>query len=110
MATSYIVKQEILIERQEGDTGSIVLTVPDIISMVDAEIKFGVFTQGGEEIFLKETADVTVVDQTITVPLVIDDNAGKKGTHVWELTVLPPGSQRITVGKGDFKIVKKWNP
>lgn len=105
----YVVKKELQIICQEADKGDIVFNVPDVISLVDADIEFGVYTQHGQQLMKKETADVIVADQQITVPLTGEDTSGYSGTHVWELTVIQPGDGRITIGKGDLKVIKKWN-
>jgi hypothetical protein len=103
---------EITITRQAGDTGSIVFTVPVLIDLPDfTEVKFQVF-KGGITIIDKRltdsVAELTVSGQTITIELWEDDTQGYVGTGKWECEISGnPDDEIITIGKGDFVIVKE---
>lgn len=105
---SYIIKKEILIQRQEGDVGDVVFIIPSAIPLPGCQVKFGVFTQNNEQIFLKETDDVSINGQELRIELESEDTKGHAGVHVWELELTPAGSGPITVGRGDFKIIREW--
>ncbi len=112
MATNSYIAYDISITRQEGDTGSIVITVPDIISLADfTVIKFHVF-RSGSTIISKELGDssgtLNVAGQVITINLEPDDTKGYKGTNRWELEISGnPDNEVITIGKGDLIIIKE---
>lgn len=108
---SYIAT-EITITRQEGDTGSVVMIVPDAIDLsAFTVVKFCVF-RSGVMIIDKElndsSGDLTVSDQTITVILNEEDTQGYKGTNYWECEISGnPNEEIITIGKGEFIVLRE---
>lgn len=105
---SYIVTKEITIRRQEGDTGSVVFVIPDIIDLdLYTEIKFKV-SNSGSLIFIKLLSDnsISVENQTVTIPLLAVDTKLKSGNHFWELE-LSNDTEITTIGRGVFVIIKE---
>lgn len=108
MAT-FIIGSEINISRQEGDTADIVFTVPSILNLdLFTEVKFQV-KNATKTIFSKSLTDnnLTVLSQTITIPLAVADTANKTGTHRWELEISNDTPEVITIAKGNFTIIKQ---
>jgi uncharacterized protein YjbK len=103
---SYIITAEIEIERQEGDTGSIVLTVPAVLDPSDYTITFSVKERKGTTIFTKTDTDWIRASQQITCYLAAVDTKGYAGNHEWELQ-FTSSTEIITVGRGCFKIIKE---
>jgi hypothetical protein len=101
---SYIITQEIEIIRQEGDTGSIIMTVPSVLDPADYTIDFQVRERKGRLIFEKVDADWTKAAQQITCYLDSDDTTGFRGEHRWELQ-FSSLTEVITVGRGCFSII-----
>jgi hypothetical protein len=103
---------EITITRQAGDTGSIVFNVPVLIDLdTFTEVIFQV-VKGGVTIIDKRltdsVAELTVSGQTITIELWEDDTQGHRGTGRWECEISGNSADEIiTIGKGDFVIVKE---
>jgi hypothetical protein len=105
--TTYLIKAQITITRQEGDTADIVITVPALLSMTGYEAQFKVYNTAGQAVLSKASpATITVDGQIITIPLLAADTKGKPGTHKWELQIAKTGSV-ITIGKGQFVIVSE---
>jgi len=104
MAT-YLIAQEIAITRQEGDLADVVFVVPDVLSMTGKEATFKVNSDKYGSFIAKESSagDITIVGQTITIPLLAADTKDKKGRHRWELEVTGP----ITIGRGVFNVIKE---
>jgi len=103
---SYIITQEIEIVRQEGDTGSIIMTVPSVLNPANYTITFKVKERKGAVIFEKADAAWTKVGQQITCYLAAVDTKGYKGNHEWELQ-FSSLTEVITVGRGCFKIIRE---
>jgi hypothetical protein len=103
---SYIITQEIEIVRQEGDTGSIVMTVPAVLNPANYTITFKVMTRGGSLIFSKTDTDWIRAGQQITTYLKATDTKTYKGQHKWELQ-FTSSTEVITVGRGCFSIIKE---
>lgn len=112
MTKNSYIATEISITRQEGDTGSIIFTVPAIIDLPEfTVVKFYVF-RSGTAVITKELGDssgtLNVAGQTITIDLESDDTKGYKGTNKWELEISGnPDGEIITIGKGDFVVIKE---
>jgi hypothetical protein len=107
MAT-YLIKREITITRQEGDTADVVIVVPDVIDMGNYEAHFSVKDNSRRTVMNKETGNGTayVSGQTITIPLAATDTKNKPGKHRWELQ-LTNETEVITIGRGNFVIVNE---
>jgi hypothetical protein len=109
MAT-YLIKSEKTITRQEGDTADIVMVVPAALDMdLYPDVIFLVVNSDAETVFQKDTIEstptITVIDQTITIPLLDTDTKGYAGEHRWELQVADFSTPDIrTIGRGDFII------
>lgn len=106
MAT-YLIAKEITITRKEGDKSDVVFTVPEIIDLADKTVRFGIFRQDGSEVHVPLPENIAKSGQVITIDFPADAFLGQEGTHVWELEVSANDSP-ITIGKGDFKILKEW--
>ena len=107
MAT-FLIKREITITRQEGDTADVVIVVPDVINMTNYQARFSAKDSNGRTVFDKksENAELTISGQTITVPLLIADTKRKAGKHRWELQITNE-NEVITIGRGVFVIVNE---
>ncbi len=91
-------------ERQEGDTGGIMMELFDDIVLPGMEIDFMVFDNARNVVFQKTTPDWTITGNKITTELHEDDTFGKPGNHVFELQVY--NSTVIhTVIRGTFNIL-----
>jgi hypothetical protein len=104
---SYIVKKQITIRRQMGDTGDIVFNVPIILPITSREVSFTVKDSRGYLVFDKNTQNGSILKsaQTIAIALVVADTLNHSGSHHWELKLTAP-SEVITIGKGIFDILK----
>lgn len=112
MAKQSYIATEIALTRQEGDTGSIVLIVPDVIDLSTfTVVKFCVFRSGVAFIYKElddSSGDLTVDGQTITVVLNEEDTQGYKGTNYWECEISGnPDEEIITIGKGEFIVLRE---
>jgi len=109
---SYIVSTTIKITRKAGDTGSIVFTAPTEIVMTYREALFQVRDNGDDLLFSKSSEnsdEITIVGQTITVPLANADTAEASGTYYWDLQVMTAEDAQITtIGSGTFVIQKEY--
>lgn len=105
--TTYIIKADITIIRQEGDQADIQILVPDVLSLTGATIKFAVKTNGGRTVLYKNTDDMTIVGQLITIPLEPEDTKNKAGSHRWEIEISNSDIAPVTIGRGDFILVKE---
>ena len=109
---SYTIKRDITIIRQEGDNSDVIITIPDVLNIDNADITFLVVTSTKDEIIKKTLLDgITKDSQIITVKLDPVDTKGYYGNHKWELqlndqTVDSYGI--VTVGKGIFTINKEF--
>lgn len=108
MSDSYIVRKKAKIRRQEGDTGSIVFTVPDGLSLSGKAALFQVRDSSGTSIFRKSTLDSSIIIalQVITVNLDGTEGLGCDGLHNWGLKI-SDASNTITIGKGPYEIIKQ---
>lgn len=104
MAT-YLISREITITRQEGDAADVVVTVPATLSMTGKTARFQVRDSGNRVIINKED-EIAIVGQGITILLDPEDTARHSGRHRWELEVRDANGP-ITIGRGDFIIVKQ---
>lgn len=108
MAT-YLVENEINLNRQEGDTCDIIFTdVPADINLTGATAIFEVkFNKTTTAIITKTTDDdIVIAGQQITVNLLSTDTKGHSGRWRWELQVtLADTITVITLGKGCLNII-----
>jgi len=105
MAT-YLIANEITITRQEGDTADIEFELDEVLDISTLNPYFSVQTYKGIEILTKEPADFLKIGQELTCFITEEDTKGKAGNYRWELELVN-GSTVITVGRGDFIIVKE---
>ena len=113
MATNSYLCSEFTLTRQEGDTGSIVIELPVLITLSEfTEVIFQAF-RGGVAFIDKRlsnsTSELTVVGQQIIVELTPADTVGYKGTNKYECQISGnPAGEVITIVKGDLVIVKEY--
>lgn len=108
--STFLVAREFPIVRQEGDNADIIFTVPIELSLAGTvTAKFQVKTTDSRLIFSKDTTEgITIDGQDITVELLPVDTKGKSGQFRWELEITKEATYGIvTIGKGNFKIVKE---
>ena len=101
---SYIIKQEITIERQEGDTSDLEILVPEVLDMATYEPTFYVIDRAKNKLITKLPADFVIDGQTITTNFAIGDTAGKVGKYRWQLEI-SNGTNTYTIGRGNFVII-----
>lgn len=101
---SYTITAEITIERQEGATNDLEITVSELFDMATFEPTFVVMKKDKTVLFTKLPADFVIVGQDITAAVAIEDTAGYVGKHRWQLEV-NRGTERYIIGRGDFLIV-----
>lgn len=104
--TTYLIKREISITRQEGDTADVVVVVPEILDMNSYSAQFQVRDTNRRTLFNKSSEDGTIQisGQTITIPLLPEDTKNRPGKHRWELQIASQ-TQLITIGRGNFSII-----
>lgn len=108
---SYICS-EIAIERQEGDTGSIIVTVPDILLLSDfTEVIFQCYKSGTlimDKRLSYSDAQLIVSGQDIIINLKPEDTVGNKGVCKGEIQISgDKDGQVITVVKLLITILKE---
>jgi len=105
---SYIVRTKIDIERQAGDSGRIVFTVPAEVSLTGYDVLFQVRDDSDEILFdyTTEASEITVVGQTITITLDKDDTAELSGIYNWELQIYDV-TNVATIGKGRYILISE---
>lgn len=107
MAT-YLINNEITINRQEGDTCDVTFTsVPPEINLTDATAKFQVKESATATPIISKTTDddISIVSQDIVVNLLPEDTKGHSGRWKWELEVVLADTSVITLGRGCFNII-----
>lgn len=108
MAT-YLIDNEITLNRQEGDTCDVVFTdVPADIVLTGATAIFEIKANPTSTAIITKTTDddITITGQQITVNLLPTDTKGHSGRWRWELQVtLADTTTVITLGKGCFNII-----
>lgn len=103
---SYVITERVTVTRQEGNTGSLGFIVPAVLNPALFTIKLQVWTATNKSAILFEKTSWTVTGQTITTPMAAVDTKGYAGTHKWEMQFTSL-TEVITVGKGDFVIIKE---
>lgn len=110
MAT-YLIKEDIEIVRQEGDTADIEFTVPEALDMtLYPVVKFQTKKTYGSAIILDKSvgSGLAVVGQAITVTLDSADTKGvNRGSFKWELEISNTDPEIITIGRGGFTVEKE---
>jgi len=106
MAT-FIIAQEVTITRQEGDLADLVLVVPDILPLTGRTAKFRAEKIDGTAFIEKQSPDIVMLLQVITIPILPADTDGNSGKHRWELKVYDAQNNPITIGKGVLYVLKK---
>lgn len=104
---TYLIEEDIALERQEGDSAALRFLVPDIISLTGMTIRFEVKTRRTPRdlIFAKQGNVWTVSGQVITASMAPADTRGKAGVHRWECQINNALSTKlITIGRGNFTI------
>lgn len=107
---AYLIKSEKTITRQEGDCPApIVMIVPDVVDMLNYNVKFEVHNSSMRRIISKSTeaGTVTVDGQTITIPLTEADTKGRPGKHKWEIQFYNNTPEIITAGRGPFVVTNE---
>lgn len=106
--TTYLATKPFKLTRKEGDSGDIVLKVPDVLSMTGRKFQFQI-RDSFDNIRLTKTEELgaTITGQIISIVLNESDLVGLSGTHTWEAEVTNPG--RITIGFGTFVVLKDRN-
>jgi hypothetical protein len=98
---SYLIKKEIDITRQEGDTFDVRFIIPEILTLTAfSVVKFNVYTGNGKSVFERTMIATGQTVETIFAPA---ETKGKAGRYRWELQVDTQGSI-YTIGKGNFTI------
>lgn len=107
---SYIIKREIAITRQEGDTGSVEILVPKVVPLAGCELSFQVYDRTNKVVLRKDDDDWTRedADTHVKVSCELDraDTLNKPGTHWWELFVVGTDTH-LTIGKGNFIVLPR---
>lgn len=101
--STYLIKSEKTITRQEGDVADIVITVPALLSLSGMTAKFQVSDNSHKIVISKLDDDIAINDQVINIPLLPEDTEGFAGKFRWELQVVNEDGP-ITIGKGPFNI------
>ena len=111
--SSFLVRAEVTITRQEGDTGSIEFIIPATIDMTGMDVIFEVQDVDEQSVFKKESdvsetqIEIDLADSRGQYVAILLDGTETKGfaatDHRWELQV-SDGDDIITVGKGTFVI------
>lgn len=106
---TYLIKRETAITRQEGNTADVTLVIPDIIDMNLYEAEFKIVNASHRTILSKSSVAGTLVisGQVIEIPLPAGDTEDKAGNHLWELEIYNQ-TQRFTIGRGKFIIIRKY--
>lgn len=104
MAT-YLKGKSRKIIRQEGDDADITITLPALLPVVGASLKFAVFKQGQKTAFISKEAVMTA--QTVAIPLLPGDTKGHPGLHFYEIEIVRPDGKILTAATNHFEIIKE---
>ncbi len=106
---SILIKESITIKRREGNTSTIRIIVPEVISVEGRHIHFGIF-KGKTEIISKvndgDREDWTVDGQEITAILSEADTMGRAGHWQWELELWDE-TVVYTIAAGSFIVTPR---
>ena len=107
---TYLIKREIPITRQEGDTADVVFIVPEVLDMALYSVRFSVTNQLKKSKIFKssENQNIIIGGQTLLIPLSSDDTKYHSGNYRWELELFNE-TEQITIGKGAFNIISEIN-
>lgn len=101
--TTYNIQKEITITRQEGDSSDLSINVPEILDITGATAIFQVRSMVDKIILSKS---IIPQGQQINCLFNPQDTEGKAGIHRWELELIW-GERHITIGRGNFEIIKQ---
>lgn len=104
MAT-YLKGKSRKIVRQEGDDADVTITIPDLLPVVGATLKFCVFKQGQKVPFINK--EVVMAAQTVAIPLLPGDTKGHPGLHFFEIEIVRPDGKILTAATNHFEIIKE---
>jgi hypothetical protein len=94
---------------QENNDCTIELTIPNILSLTNANIKFSVFKSSEAIIEKTEADDIDVTGQVMVITFVPTDSTGLSGNYIWELELNDPNDYGIvTIQTGNFIIKKTY--
>jgi hypothetical protein len=93
------------IVRQEGDDADVTITIPEMLPVVGATLKFAVFKQWQKVPFINKS--VVMATQAVTIPLVPDDTKGHPGLHFYEIEIVKPDGKILTAATNQFEILKE---
>jgi hypothetical protein len=109
--STYLIQEPFTITRQAGDISDVVFVLQNTLSLSGKTVKFQVRSSRGVLIIDKVSpTNITVLSQTITIPLLAADTYGYKGTYSWELEISASTTFKSTIGFGDFIIIKTTIP
>ncbi|MBK6284973.1 MAG: hypothetical protein IPF54_22135 [Draconibacterium sp.] len=85
-----------------------IIIVPEVINMLSYNARFSVKDNNRRTLIDKKSQDgvITIIGQTITIPLLIADTKGKAGKHSWELEISNT-NEVFTIGRGIFIIISE---
>ena len=112
MAQSYLVDEPADIERKEGNTGAIAMTISSVFTLLGADLLFNIRDKNDRLILAKKTGSeggITVDGQDIVISLETTDLSGKAGQYIWELLYTGADDATITIGEGNFTIRKQYS-
>ena len=104
---SVLIGERYRIERQEGDDGSIEMTVPAYIDLDGVQVIFEVFHGLKDPLFSKTntpSGGIVVSGQTIVIELLAADTEGFPGTHNSRVRIIRQAG-KTTIGRGVLVIV-----
>lgn len=104
MAT-YLKGKSVEIVRQEGDDADVTITIPELLPVVGAILKFYVFKQHKREAFIRK--EVTMTSQTTTITLAAGDTKGHAGRHFYEIEIVRADGKVLTAATNYFTIIKE---
>ena len=108
--STYLIENQFAITRQQGDISDIVFVLQNTLPLTGMTVKFQVRNTKNELLIDKVSpTNITVVGQQITIPLLKVDTETLKGTLNWECEITKEGT-RITIGQGEFIVVKTYIP
>ena len=108
--STYLIENQFPITRQQGDISDVVFVLQNTLPLTGMTVKFQVRNSRGDLLLDKVSpTNITVVGQQITIPLLKVDTETLKGTLTWECEITKEGT-RITIGQGEFIVVKTYIP
>lgn len=106
----YVVKKAYNIIVQQDDTCNVMFNAPDEIDLVGKDVILTVVNlcagPNPNMEYSITNGKVTVSGQEITAIILPIDTANKVGDYRWYLRVVGSSTDKITIGKGLFKVVE----